>query len=65
MDIASYFNCIPDEFLKETDSDYEDYLDSLTLLGEGENLSKEYKEKLYDRFTEYIFNECKNDFDTE
>lgn len=65
MDIVSYFNCIPDEFLKENSSDYDVYLDCLTLLGEGQKLSKEETEKLRDRFTDYVINEWINDFNKE
>ena len=57
MDNASHFKCIPEEFFDENDSVYEDYLDCLTTL---ENVQKPC-----DRFTEYILNEWKKDFDKE
>lgn len=118
MDIVSYFNCIPDEFLEENSdiyryesfedyfktyddddwktlreeltenpdcslkeivealwmnyngdvklgdyyyhsSDFENYLDCLTLLGEEKGLSKEETKKICDSFAEYVTNEWK------
>ncbi len=118
MDIVSYFNCIPDEFLEEnsdiyryesfedyfetyddddwkilkdnlTDnpecslkeivdalwmnyngdvklgdyyyhsSDFDNYMDCLTLLGEEKGLSEEETEKICDRFAEYVSDEWK------
>ena len=116
MDIASYFNCIPEEFLEENtyisryesfedyfktyddddweilkdelidnpdcslkeiveafwmnyngdvklgdyyyhSSEFEDYLECLTLLGEEQGLSKEETENICDRFAEYVTTE--------
>lgn len=118
MDIASYFNCIPDEFLEENgdiyrfesfevyfdtyddddwkilreeltenpecslkdivdalwtnyngdvklgdyyyhSSEFDNYLDCLTLLGEEKGLSEEETEKICDSFCEYVTNEWK------
>lgn len=65
MDVSLYFNCISDELSEECNSEYEDYLDCLTELEKVTAPSKEIKEKAYDRFTENILNEWKNDFDKE
>lgn len=65
MDIASYFNCIPEKDLEGNNYDYEDYLDSITLLGEVQGFSKEEIDKIADKFVDYITNEWKIDSNKE